>query len=81
MTHEQETIDKCETIVLDAETLNFSSLVQHYEQAQHEEDDEKMEVLLRKITREAKRLDPKNKWDEEEVHICLIEMRKKWQKE
>ena len=73
---EKEFCDRCNQIVIDKETKDFNRWMDRYELTQQREDDFELNYLLDRICKEKNRLDPINKYDEEEVIISKI-VRKK----
>ena len=74
----KETIDKATTVVVNRETMFRNSLQKYYKETQDRvmageiEEESKLDNLLRMIEKEEWRLNPKDKYDEEEVAISRI---------
>lgn len=68
---EKETLDEANAFVMDLEAKQLNTAVKGYGLAQkkHPTDDRKLNKLLDYICKEKKRLDPKDKFDHEEVFI------------
>lgn len=69
---ERETIEIAETIILNYETAYLTGLFKKIEIAQNELNGVQEDKLINKVCKEKKRLDPKDKYDEEEVIIAQM---------